>query len=142
MPPDAPTPAAEIRASSSPQVTPFVAVPKDPLKASSEMRSGSLLPTEADARKSRTIGRYQFRKEGAGWECREIVGKGVSRKRIYLAHLSRASYEEMQARATDGELESELIKWAESKLSSRPSRRNNQSIAQQQAPPENTGSQN
>jgi hypothetical protein len=74
------------------------------------------LPTDDDEKKSLTVGRYQFRKDGAGWECREIVGKGASRKRPYLAHLSRTKYEKMQADAiTAGELESWLLTWADDK---------------------------
>jgi hypothetical protein len=75
--------------------------------------SSSLLPTNDDEKKSLTVGRFQFRKDGAGWECREIVGKGASRKRPYLAHLSRTRYEQMQKEnETTGELEAALIAWA------------------------------
>jgi hypothetical protein len=63
-----------------------------------------------------TVGRYQFRKDGAGWECREIIGKGASRKRPYLAHLSRTRYEKMQASSATGEeLAMKLIEWADGK---------------------------
>jgi hypothetical protein len=72
------------------------------------------LPTDDDEKKSLTVGRYQFRKDGAGWECRQIIGKGVSRKRPYLSHLSRTRYEKMQAEATSAsELEDMLIAWAD-----------------------------
>jgi hypothetical protein len=74
------------------------------------------LPTDDNEKKSRTIGRYQFRKDGAGWECREIIGKGARRKRPYLAHLSRSTYERMQtSSATQEELERKLIEWADKK---------------------------
>jgi hypothetical protein len=74
------------------------------------------LPTDDDEKKSLTVGRYQFRKDGAGWECREIIGKGASRKRPYLAHLSRTRYEKMQAKsATEEELAMKLIEWADGK---------------------------
>lgn len=77
-------------------------------------RSSSLLPTDDDEKKSLTVGRFQFRKDGAGWECREIIGKGATRKRSYLAHLSRTKYEKMQQEcATTGELQDTLIAWAE-----------------------------
>ena len=73
-----------------------------------------LLPTDDDEKKSLTVGRYQFRKDGAGWECREIIGKGASRKRTYLSHLSRTRYEKMQAEATStDELAARLIEWAD-----------------------------
>jgi hypothetical protein len=76
--------------------------------------SKSLLPTDDDEKKSLTVGRYQFRKDGAGWECREVIGKGAARKRPYLAHLSRAKYEQLEASATTGrELEEKLIQWAD-----------------------------
>jgi len=76
--------------------------------------SSSLLPTDDDEKKSLTVGRYQFRKDGAGWECREIVGKGATRKRPYLAHLSRARYGRMQAKsANEDELAKKLIEWAD-----------------------------
>ena len=76
--------------------------------------SSSLLPTDDDEKKSLTVGRYQFRKDGAGWECRQIIGKGASRKRPYLSHLSRTKYELMQTQATDSdELEAALIAWAD-----------------------------
>jgi len=72
------------------------------------------LPTDDDEKKSLTIGRYQFRKDGAGWECRQIVGKGANRKRPYLSHLSRTRYEKMQADAANtSELEAALIAWAD-----------------------------
>lgn len=77
-------------------------------------RSNSLLPTNDDEKKSLTVGRYQFRKDGVGWECREIIGKGASRKRTYLAHLSRTKYQAMQrACKTTSELQDTLIAWAE-----------------------------
>ena len=72
------------------------------------------MPTDDDEKKSLTVGRYQFRKDGAGWECRQIIGKGVNRKRPYLSHLSRTRYEKMQAEATSTEeLEAALIGWAD-----------------------------
>lgn len=78
------------------------------------MGSSSLLPTDDDEKKSLTVGRYQFRKDGAGWECREIIGKGASRKRPYLAHLSRTRYENMrEAATTTDDLEAKLIAWAD-----------------------------
>lgn len=78
--------------------------------------SKSILPTDDDEKKSLTVGRYQFRKDGAGWECREIIGKGRSRKRAYLAHLSRNRYEQMQTRSESGEdLEEILLQWADEK---------------------------
>lgn len=78
--------------------------------------SRTVLPTDDDEKKSLTVGRYQFRKDGAGWECREIVGKGINRKRPYLAHLSRNRYEQMQAKSeTRGALERLLLEWAEDK---------------------------
>jgi hypothetical protein len=85
--------------------------------------SAFLLPTGADKKKSVTIGRYQFCKDGAGWRCSEIVGGGSLRKRSYLAYLSRASYLRMQlAAATREELEEKLIEWADKKRSEKPQR--------------------
>jgi hypothetical protein len=73
----------------------------------------SLLPAGADKNRSVNIGRYQFRKDVVGWRCCEIVGRGATRKRPYLAYLSRAAYEEMQAGApTREDLEAKLIAWA------------------------------
>lgn len=73
-----------------------------------------LLPTDNDEKKSLTVGRYQFRRDGAGWECKEIIGKGESRKRVYLKHLSRTRYQKMQSEsATKAELEEKLITWAD-----------------------------
>lgn len=84
--------------------------------AKSGTGSRSVLPTDDDEKKSLTVGRYQFRKDGAGWECREIVGKGTSRKRTYLAHLSRNRYEQMQANSeTEEALERILLEWADEK---------------------------
>jgi len=74
----------------------------------------SLLPT--GKRKSVTIGRYQFRKDLVGWRCREIVDRGAGRKRPYLAYLSRAAYEAMQAQASSREeMEAKLVQWADNK---------------------------
>jgi hypothetical protein len=85
--------------------------------------SAFLLPTGADKRKSVTIGRYQFCKDGAGWRCREIVGGGSLRKRPYLAFLSRTSYLRMQLAApTRKELEEKLIEWADKKRDEKPQR--------------------
>jgi hypothetical protein len=78
--------------------------------------SASLLPAGAGKKKSVTIGRYQFCKDGVGWRCREIVGRGSQRKRPYLAYLSRAAYERMQAPAANREeMEEKLIEWADKK---------------------------
>jgi hypothetical protein len=76
--------------------------------------SKSLLPTDNDEKKSRTVGRYMFRRDGVGWECREIIGKGAARKRPYLAHLSRTRYEKMMdSVASSKDLEGKLIAWAD-----------------------------
>ena len=73
-----------------------------------------LLPTEDDQKQSLTIGCYLFRRDGVGWECKETTGKGASRKRIYVKHLSRARYQKMQAEANNrDELEERLICWAD-----------------------------
>jgi len=83
----------------------------------------SLLPTGDDEKKSLTVGRYQFRQDGMGWECREIVGKGASRRRPYLAYLTRTTYERMQVKAaTREELEEKLIEWADEKREAKPQR--------------------
>jgi hypothetical protein len=85
--------------------------------------SASLLPTGAGKRKSVTVGRYQFCKDGVGWRCREIVGRGPLRKRPYLAYLSRAAYLRMQVEApTREELEEKLIEWADKKRDEKPQR--------------------
>jgi hypothetical protein len=85
-------------------------------KAIAEAISASLLPAGAGKKKSVIIGRYQFCKDGAGWRCREIVGRGSQRKRLYLAYLSRAAYERMQAPAANREeMEEKLIEWADKK---------------------------
>ena len=87
------------------------------VKAGTGSRVPALLPTGDEGSQSLTLaGRYQFRRDGVGWECREIVGKGTGRKRPYLAHLSRAHYERMQANTrTRAELETALIEWADRK---------------------------
>jgi hypothetical protein len=85
-------------------------------KKTSETAPSSLLPADGDEKKSVTIGRYQFRKDDVGWECREIVGNGAHRKRPYLAYLSRARYETMQVNAaTPQELQEKLLEWADQK---------------------------
>lgn len=77
-----------------------------------------LLPTENDQKKTLTLGRYLFRQDGAGWECKETVGKGASRKRVYLKHLSRTRYQEMQSEAkTKEDLQERLLQWAEKERS-------------------------
>lgn len=75
----------------------------------------SYLPVDESGQQSRTVaGRYQFRRDGAGWECREIVGSGTERKRPYLAYLPRSIYDHMLAASqTEGELEASLIQWAD-----------------------------
>ena len=76
----------------------------------------SVLPAGAGKKKSVTIGRYQFCKDGMGWRCREIVGRGSLRKRPYLAYLSRAAYERMHVETPSREeLEEKLIEWADEK---------------------------
>ena len=77
----------------------------------------SYLPIDDGGQQSRTVvGRYQFRRDGAGWECREIVGSGAERKRSYLAYLPRTKYDQMLAACqTEAELEASLIQWADRK---------------------------
>jgi len=83
-------------------------------KEIAETISVSLLPT--GKRKSLIIGRYQFRKDTVGWRCREILGRGADRKRPYLAYLSRATYEAIQAQALSREeMEAKLVQWADNK---------------------------
>jgi hypothetical protein len=85
--------------------------------------SATLLPAGAGKKKSVTIGCYQFSKDGVGWRCRELVGRGTHRKRPYLAYLSRAAYEKMQASAASREeLEEKLIEWADKKREEKPQR--------------------
>ena len=85
--------------------------------------SASPLPTGAGKRRSVTIGRYQFCKDGAGWRCREVVGRGSLRKRPYLAYLSRSAYERMQVEAPSREeMEEKLIEWADKKRDEKPQR--------------------
>ena len=73
-----------------------------------------LLPTQNDQKKTLTLGRYLFKSDGPGWECKETIGKGATRKRVYLKHLSSARYEKMQSEsATKEELEKTLIAWAD-----------------------------
>lgn len=116
MPLDAPLLAARLGTGSSPLPFDTGTRSKGARKTMSGTGSRSVLPMDDDEKKSLTMGRYQFRKDGAGWECREIIGKGAARKRPYLAHLSRARYEEMRTDAgTREELERELIEWADMK---------------------------
>jgi hypothetical protein len=79
--------------------------------------SVSILPSGASKKKSVSIGgRYQFRKDIVGWRCYELVGKGASRKRPYLAYLSRAAYGAMQSEVSSREeLEAKLVEWAGNK---------------------------
>lgn len=73
-----------------------------------------LLPTQNDQKKTLTLGRYLFKSDGPGWECKETVGKGATRKRVYLKHLSRTRYEKMQMEsATREELQQRLLDWAD-----------------------------
>ncbi len=73
-----------------------------------------LLPTQNDQKKTLTLGCYLFKSDGPGWECKETIGKGATRKRVYLKHLSRTRYEKMQSESTTrDELEKTLIAWAD-----------------------------
>ena len=81
-----------------------------------EVISESLLPSGDDKKRSATVGRYQFRKDGVGWQCREIIGKGANQKRSYVAYLSRAAYEKIQVSAASREeMEERLVEWADKK---------------------------
>lgn len=74
--------------------------------------------TDADERKSFTLDGYHFRKDGAGYECRQVIGKGKERKRPYLSYLSRADLSKMQEESQDPEaLEERIKKWADQKKS-------------------------
>jgi hypothetical protein len=77
----------------------------------------SRVPTaDDDERKSFTLDGYHFRKDGAGYECREVIGKGKARKRPYLSYLSRAYLSQMQREAKSAESLEERIKtWADQK---------------------------
>jgi hypothetical protein len=80
-------------------------------------RGRTKAPTDDDDEpKSFTVDRYHFRKDGAGYECREVIGKGAARKRPYLAYLSRTALDEMRAESADDEQFAErVIKWAKAK---------------------------
>lgn len=72
--------------------------------------------TDADERKSFTLDGYHFRKDGAGYECRQVIGKGKERKRPYLSYLSRADLSKMQEESQSPEaLEERIKKWADQK---------------------------
>lgn len=72
--------------------------------------------TGDDERKSFTLDGYHFRKDGAGYECREVIGKGTARKRPYLSYLSRAELSRMQRETKSAKaLEEHIKKWADQK---------------------------
>src|SRR5262249_54432732 len=90
-------------------------------KETAETGSSSFLPDDGDEKKSRTVGLYQFRKSGVGWEGRQIAGRGIHRKRVYVAYLFRAAYEPMTVNATTSkDLEEKLIEWADKKRKEKP----------------------
>lgn len=82
----------------------------------------NVLPESDDQQQSVTLGGFLFKRDGVGWECRDVVyiedpvtGKRL-RKRPYLAHLSRTNYEEIKTTAATPEtLTVALIEWAKSK---------------------------
>lgn len=82
----------------------------------------NVLPESDDMRQSITLGGFLFKRDGVGWECRDVIyiedpvtGK-KRRKRPYLAHLSRTNYEEMRKEAPTPEtLTESLITWAKNK---------------------------
>lgn len=81
-----------------------------------------MLPEETDGKQSVTLGGFLFKRDGVGWECRDVVyiedlatGKRT-RKKPYLSHLSRTNYEAMkQKNPTPQTLTAALIDWATAK---------------------------
>ena len=81
-----------------------------------------MLPEEPDGKQSVTLGGFLFKRDGVGWECRDVVyiedpttGKR-KRKKPYLSHLSRTNYEAMKQKNPAPEtLTVALIDWATAK---------------------------
>lgn len=82
----------------------------------------NVLPEDNDQRQSVTLGGFLFKRDGVGWECRDVIyiedpiTKKRTRKRPYLSHLSRTKYEEMKHKnPTPQMLTLALIQWAKTK---------------------------
>jgi hypothetical protein len=72
--------------------------------------------SEEKEQKSFTVDRYHFRKDGAGYECREVIGKGRGRKRPYLAYLSKATFDQLRTTSkTPKDLQDKIVDWASNK---------------------------
>ena len=67
------------------------------------------VPDDDGRPKSFTIGKFLFRRDGAGYEAKEIIGTGKDRKRKYLAYLRRDDYDRMKGDPD------QLLAWAEEK---------------------------
>jgi hypothetical protein len=53
--------------------------------------------------------KYHFRRDGSGFEVKEILGTGKARKRKYLAYLRKGEFEEF------GKDPVRLLEWANEK---------------------------
>lgn len=92
-----------------------IKAPKKDAAFTTVTRSRAPTP-EDEEQKSFTVDRYHFRKDGAGYECREVIGKGKDRKRPYLAYLSKALFDDLKTKSkTQKELQDRILKWASDK---------------------------
>jgi hypothetical protein len=104
------------------EVLPFVAPvatrgkqAKKPALATSGNRVS--LPNEDEAERPPNVGNYFFERNGAGWQCKEVVyvqdvATGLNkRQRPYIAYLSRKRWQGMKAQYKEVELEIALLYW-------------------------------
>ena len=108
------------------EVLPFVAPAatrgkqaKKPAFATSGSRVS--LPNEDEAERPPNVGNYFFERNGAGWQCKEVVyvqdvaTGATKRQRPYVAYLSRKTWQQMTAKHPPAELEANLLSWIEEK---------------------------
>jgi len=87
------------------------------------------LPNEDEAERPPNVGNYFFERNGAGWQCKEVVYTahrltGINkRQRLYIAYLSRNRWETMKAEHSDSALGSTLLNWIETQKHNKQKRR-------------------
>ena len=100
---------------------------KKPAVAPSGNKVG--LPIEDDTDRPPNLGNYFFERNGAGWQCKEViyvqnVATGTTkRQRPYVAYLSRKTWQTMTARHSGAELETALRQWIEKRKSEKEQQR-------------------
>lgn len=89
------------------------------LKTDPEINLKASMPGKARTDRPPKIAGYEFFPQSRGFTCREIIGRGSTKKRIYLGFLSGKKWQEMKSQHSGPALRDALKQWIAAKRKER-----------------------